>query len=159
MSVRAEDERWMGLALEQARLTAESADVPVGAILVDSAGTVVATGFNLKEARHDPTAHAEIEAIRAATAARGDWQLRDLTLVVTLEPCIMCAGAILAARIPRVVFGAWEDKAGAAGSAFDLLRDRRLAHRAEVVGGVREAECAAILVEFFRETLASPTDL
>ncbi|WP_220700610.1 tRNA adenosine(34) deaminase TadA [Mycetocola lacteus] len=159
MSVGAEDERWMGLALDQARLTAESADVPVGAILVDSAGTVVATGFNLKEARHDPTAHAEIEAIRAATAARGDWQLRDLTLVVTLEPCIMCAGAILAARIPRVVFGAWEDKAGAAGSAFDLLRDRRLAHRAEVVGGVREAECAAILVEFFRETLASPTEL
>ncbi|WP_030149166.1 tRNA adenosine(34) deaminase TadA [Mycetocola saprophilus] len=159
MSVRAEDERWMGLALEQARLTADSADVPVGAVLVDSAGAVVAAGYNLKEARHDPTAHAEIEAIRAATAARGDWQLRDLTLVVTLEPCIMCAGAILAARIPRVVFGAWEEKAGAAGSAFDLLRDRRLAHRAEVVGGVREAECAAILVEFFRETLASPTDL
>lgn len=141
---------WMALALEEAALTSRSGDVPVGAILVDPEGRVVARGRNRREERRDPSAHAEIEAIRAAAAAREDWQLADLTLVVTLEPCVMCAGAILAARIPRVVFGAWEERAGAAGSAFDLLRDRRLPHNPEVLGGVEESACAEILVDFFR---------
>ncbi|UCR88003.1 tRNA adenosine(34) deaminase TadA [Mycetocola spongiae] len=155
LNVPEEYRRWMALAIEQARLTQSTADVPVGAILVDPAGNVVAVGRNEREARHDPSAHAEIEAIRAAAAARRDWQLADLTLIVTLEPCVMCAGAIVAARIPRVIFGAWEEKAGAGGSAFDLLRERRLPHRAEVIGGVEEEACAALLVDFFRETRAA----
>jgi tRNA(adenine34) deaminase len=127
------------------------ADVPVGAIIVDSSGETIATGFNLKELQHDPTAHAEIVAIRAAASLRSDWRLEDCTLVVTLEPCAMCAGAIVAARIPRVVFGAWDERVGAAGSLYDLLRDSRLGRPVEVVGGVLEAECSELITNFFAE--------
>jgi tRNA(adenine34) deaminase len=139
----------MGAALAEARRCAASNDVPVGAVVLDAAGRVIGRGFNEREARRDPTAHAEIVALRAAGAAAGSWQLTGATLVVTLEPCAMCAGAAVLARIARVVFGAWDPKAGAAGSVWDLLRDRRLNHRPEVVGGVREDECAALLAEFF----------
>jgi len=131
-------------------LAAQSgADVPVGALIVDSDGTVIASAHNNREVTHDPTGHAEIIAIREATAARGDWRLEGCTLVVTLEPCVMCAGAIVAARIPRVVFGAWDDRVGASGSLYDLLRDARLGAPVEVIAGVREQECAAQLREFF----------
>ncbi len=140
----------MRLALAEARRALATGDVPVGAVIVDAEGRVVGTGRNEREATHDPTAHAEVVAIREATAARGEWRLPDVTLVVTLEPCVLCAGAILAARIPRVVFGPWDEKAGAAGSVHDLLRDRRLPHRVEVVPEVLAAEGAALLREFFR---------
>jgi tRNA(adenine34) deaminase len=141
----------MSLALAEAQLALTTADVPVAALVLDAAGIPIGTGHNAREATHDPTAHAEIVAIRAAAAATGSWHLEDTTLVVTLEPCTMCAGAILQARIPRVVFGAWDEKAGAAGSVHDVLRDRRLPHRVEVIAGVREAECAALLRDFFAE--------
>jgi tRNA(adenine34) deaminase len=140
-------EKLMRLALEQAALAGD--DVPVGAVLVDSSGKVVAVGHNRKEERSDAASHAEIEAIRAAGESLGDWRLEDLTLVVTLEPCVMCAGAIVAARIPRVVFGAWDEKVGAAGSLYDLLRDARLGKPVEVQGGVLLAECSLLLAEFF----------
>lgn len=139
----------MTQALAEARLAVASGDVPVAAILVDAAGNRLGTGRNERELSHDPTAHAEILAIRAAARELGTWHLENTTLVVTLEPCTMCAGAILQARIPRVVFGAWDEKAGAAGSVNDLLRDRRLPHRVEVVAGVLEPESAALLREFF----------
>jgi tRNA(adenine34) deaminase len=145
------DTEAMRLALAEAEFALGTGDVPVGAVLIDRDGTVLAAGRNEREHLHDPTAHAEIVAIRRAAAVRGDWHLVDTTLVVTLEPCVMCAGAILAARIPRVVFGAWDEKAGAAGSVHDLLRDRRLPYRAEVVAGVLEQECAALLTGFFSE--------
>jgi tRNA(adenine34) deaminase len=145
----------MRLALAEAERALETGDVPVGAVVVDADGTVIGTGRNEREARHDPTAHAEVVAIREATAARGEWRLADATLVVTLEPCVMCAGAILAARIPRVVFGAWDEKAGAAGSVHDLLRDRRLPHRVEVVPEVLAPEGAALLRAFFRGDLGT----
>ncbi|MCW4456753.1 nucleoside deaminase [Microbacterium sp. MPKO10] len=144
-------EELMGLALDEATAALQTRDVPVGAVIVDAAGAVIGRGRNAREARSDPTAHAEIEAIRAATATRGEWRLDDAVLVVTLEPCVMCAGAILAARIPTVVFGAWDEKAGAAGSIHDLLRDRRLMHTVEVVPGVRARECGELLTRFFRE--------
>lgn len=131
-------------------LAAQSgADVPVGALILDSDGTVIASAHNNREVTHDPTGHAEIIAIREATASRGDWRLEGCTLVVTLEPCVMCAGAIVAARIPRVVFGAWDNRVGASGSLYDLLRDARLGAPVEVIAGVREQECAAQLREFF----------
>ncbi|MFJ4296494.1 nucleoside deaminase [Curtobacterium sp. SP.BCp] len=139
----------MEAALAEARACLATGDVPVGAVVVDAAGAVVATGRNEREARQDPTAHAEVLALRAAAAVTGDWHLEDCTLVVTLEPCVMCAGAVLAARVPRVVFGAWDPKAGATGSVYDVARDRRLPHRSEVVGGVLEAPCAALLDDFF----------
>ena len=139
----------MTAALAEARLALETGDVPVAAMVRDASGEVIGVGRNERELTGDPTAHAEIVAIRAAAAATGSWHLENTTLVVTLEPCTMCAGAILQARIPRVVFGAWDEKAGAAGSVHDLLRDRRLPHRVEVVAGVREAECAALLTGFF----------
>ncbi|MFM5905373.1 MAG: nucleoside deaminase [Micrococcales bacterium] len=140
----------MKLALAQAETAAQvSGDVPVGAVIVDSSGAVVSVGRNQRELLDDPTSHAEIEAIRAAAAQLGDWRLDNCTLVVTLEPCAMCAGAIVAARIPRVIFGAWDERVGAAGSLYDLLRDSRLGQPAEVIGGVLEAECAAQLREFF----------
>ena len=144
-------EEWMSQALDEARLALKTGDVPVAAILVDAAGTRLGTGRNERELSHDPTAHAEIIAIRAAARELGTWHLENTTLVVTLEPCTMCAGAILQARIPRVVFGAWDEKAGAAGSVLDVLRDRRLPHRVEVVAGIREAECAALLTAFFEQ--------
>ena len=140
---------WMGLALDEARAALATGDVPVGAVVMGPGGEVLGRGRNAREARQDPTAHAEVEALRAAAAARGGWQLTDACLVVTLEPCAMCAGAILSARVPTVVFGAWDDKAGAAGSVYDLLRDRRLPQRAEVYAGIREPECAALLTAFF----------
>lgn len=140
---------WMQLALEAARRTGESADVPIGAVVLGPDGTVLGTGWNEREATGDPTAHAEVLAIRRAAAALGAWRLEGCTLVVTLEPCSMCAGASVLARIPRVVFGAWDDKAGAAGSVFDVLRERRLNHWTEVFPGVLEDQCAALLKEFF----------
>lgn len=126
-------------------------DVPVGALVVDSKGQVLAIAHNRKEELADPTSHAELEVIRAAASTSGDWRLADLTLVVTLEPCVMCAGAIVAARIPRVVFGTWDEKVGASGSAYDLLRDPRLGNPVEVVSGVLEEECAGLLRDFFQE--------
>ncbi|MEW1707420.1 tRNA adenosine(34) deaminase TadA [Microbacterium sp. NPDC089190] len=124
-------------------------DVPVGAVVLDADGTVIGEGRNLREVTNDPTAHAEIVALREAASRIGSWHLAGCTLVVTLEPCVMCAGAILQARVPRVVFGSWDAKAGAAGSMYDVLRDRRLPHRVEVVGGVEEERAAAQLRSFF----------
>jgi tRNA(adenine34) deaminase len=141
--------RWMQLALDEARATAVSDDVPIGAVVVDADGAVIGTGRNERELLQDPTAHAEVVALRQAAAATGDWHLDGATLIVTLEPCVMCAGAILAARVPRVVFGAWDEKAGAVGSVYDVLRDRRLPHRVEVYSGVEEDACAALLTDFF----------
>ncbi|MBT2503404.1 nucleoside deaminase [Curtobacterium sp. ISL-83] len=139
----------MRLALDEARACLDTGDVPVGAVVLDRSGAVVALGRNEREARQDPTAHAEVLALRAAAAVTGDWHLSEHTLVVTLEPCPMCAGAILAARVPRVVFAAWDPKAGASGSVYDISRDRRLPHRSEVLGGVLEQESAALLDAFF----------
>jgi tRNA(adenine34) deaminase len=126
-----------------------SGDVPIGAVVVDAAGRELAAACNAREALGDPTAHAEMLALRAAAGVRGEWRLEGCTLAVTVEPCTMCAGALGLARVRRVVFGAWEPKTGAAGSLWDVLRDRRLNHRPEVVGGVLEAECAALLEAFF----------
>ncbi len=144
-------DQWMLQALDDARLALDTGDVPVAALVIGADGLVLGRGRNEREKLHDPTAHAEVLAIREAAARLGDWHLTGATLIVTLEPCVMCAGAILSARIPRVVFGAWDDKAGAAGSIYDVLRDRRLNHRAEVIGGVQEEACGAILLDFFRE--------
>ena len=124
-------------------------DVPVGALILSAEGEVIARGHNEREADSDPTAHAEIVAIRRAAAERKDWRLEDCTLVVTLEPCVMCAGAIVAARIGCVVFGAWDARVGASGSLYDVIRDARLGAPAEVIGGVLEAECSAQLRTFF----------
>lgn len=144
------DREAMRDALAEARIALATDDVPVGAVVLDAAGHIIARGRNEREKLHDPTAHAEVVALRNAATVRGDWQLNGCTLVVTLEPCVLCAGAILAARIDRVVFGAWDPKAGAAGSVLDLLRERRLPHRvAEVVGGVDERECASLLTAYF----------
>jgi tRNA(adenine34) deaminase len=134
-------------ALAEAAKSGE--DVPVGAVIIDGNGQVIATGHNEREATHDPTAHAEVVAIRKAAEAKGSWRLDDCTLVVTLEPCVMCAGAIVSARIPRVVFGAWDERVGASGSLYDLTRDARLGAPAEVISGIMEEECAAQLREFF----------
>jgi len=134
------------IAVAQASLA--SNDVPVGALIIDPAGKIIATGTNEREAKSDPTAHAEIVAMRKA--ATNGWRLDNHTLVVTLEPCAMCAGAIAQARISKVIFGAWDEKAGAAGSVWDVLRDPRAIHRVEVESGVLEKECAALLSEFFR---------
>jgi tRNA(adenine34) deaminase len=123
--------------------------VPVGAVVATAAGDVVGRGRNAREATGDPTAHAEVLALREAAATLGTWRLDGCRLVVTLEPCTMCAGAAVLARVERVVFGAWDPKAGAVGSLWDVVRDRRLNHRPEVVAGVREAECGAVLREFF----------
>ena len=125
------------------------ADIPVGAVILDEAGTVLARARNRREADRDPVAHAEIVAIRQAAVALGRWRLSGLTLVVTLEPCTMCAGAVTAARLDRVVYGATDPKAGAAGSLWDVLRDTRLNHRPEVIGGVLAEECGALLRDFF----------
>ena len=138
----------MRLALAQAALAGD--EVPVGAVLVSSTGSVIAEGFNKRELLSDPTSHAEIEVIRAAGKLLGDWRLTDCTLVVTLEPCVMCAGAIQASRIPRVVFGAYDELVGAAGSRYDLLRDKALGSQVEVIGGVLEKECAGLLESFFQ---------
>lgn len=142
---------WMQHALAEARAALATGDVPVGAVILDAAGLVIGRGRNERELRQDPTAHAEIIAIRQAAAATRDWHLTGCTLVVTLEPCVMCAGAIVAARVPSVVFGAWDEKAGASGSVYDVLRDRRLNHRVEVFSGIEESECGRLLKEFFED--------
>ena len=139
----------MRQALDLAVTAAESDDVPVGALVVDADGTVLGAGRNTRERDADPTGHAEIVAIRAATAARGEWRLEGCTLVVTLEPCTMCAGAIVASRLERLVFGAFDEKAGAVGSLWDVVRDRRLNHRPEVVSGVLADESSILLRQFF----------
>lgn len=139
----------MSLALAQAQLALATSDVPIGAVVIGPDGGVLGLGRNEREAHQDPTAHAEMVAIREAAATLGTWRLDGCTLIVTLEPCAMCAGAIVLARIPRVVFGAWDEKAGAVGSVFDILRERRLNHWVEVFSGVREEECAAVLKSFF----------
>ncbi|WP_333739689.1 tRNA adenosine(34) deaminase TadA [Streptomyces sp. IBSBF 2806] len=142
----------MRLALDQARLAARGGDVPVGAVVLAADGTtVLAAGHNEREAGGDPTAHAEVLAVRRAAEATGEWRLSGCTLVVTLEPCTMCAGAITQSRVDRVVYGARDDKAGAVGSLWDVVRDRRLNHRPEVVQGVLAEECSGLLTEFFRE--------
>jgi tRNA(adenine34) deaminase len=141
----------MRRALEVATWTSGTADVPVGAVVYGPDGQELATGHNRREATGDPTAHAEVVALRAAAAVLGSWRLAGCTLVVTLEPCTMCAGALVLARVARLVFGAWEPKTGAVGSLWDVVRDRRLNHRPEVHPGVLEAECAALLKRFFRD--------
>ncbi|CEA06732.1 tRNA-specific adenosine deaminase [Arthrobacter saudimassiliensis] len=143
--------QWMDLALAEARSALATGDVPIGAVVVGPEGEVLGTGRNEREASGDPTAHAEVVAIRDAAARLGRWRLDDCTLVVTLEPCAMCAGAIVLARVPRVVFGAWDEKAGASGSVFDILREPRLNHWVEVFPEVRRDEAAALLTRFFAE--------
>ena len=149
MQVRPEDVDAVRRALDEARRAAGSGEVPIGAVVVDATGAVLGTGRNEREATHDPTAHAEVVALRAAAAAVGDWRLEGCTLAVTLEPCPMCAGAAWLARVDRVVFGAWNPDYGAAGSLWDVLRDGRLNHRPEVVSGVLAEECRALLADFF----------
>ena len=144
-----EDDWWMDQALIEARRASSTGEVPVGAVFVHN-GAVVARGANAMVGSKDPTQHAELRVLRAAAYASGDTRLSSGTLYVTLEPCAMCAGAIVLARVGRVVFGAWDDKAGMAGSVHDLLRNPKLNHRCEVQGGVREQECGALLTEFFR---------
>ncbi len=141
----------MRSAIAVAKSALKTADVPVGALIVDSENNVIATGYNEREAHQDPTAHAEIVAIRRAAQKLGTWRLAECKLVVTLEPCAMCAGAIAQSRIETLVFGAWDEKAGAVGSVWDVLRDPRAIHKMEVIGGVLEAECAELLTNFFRE--------
>ena len=141
----------MRSAIAVAKSALKTADVPVGALIVDSENNIIATGYNEREAHQDPTAHAEIVAIRRAAQKLGTWRLAECKLVVTLEPCAMCAGAIAQSRIGTLVFGAWDEKAGAVGSVWDVLRDPRAIHKMEVVGGVLEAECAELLTNFFRE--------
>jgi tRNA(adenine34) deaminase len=143
-------ERAMRVALERAKFgSTASGDVPVGAVILNKDGEIVALGNNQRELLRDPLGHAEIVVIKAAARSMGSWRLDECTLVVTLEPCVMCAGAIMAARIPRVVFGAWDEKAGAAGSVWDLLRDPRSLNKVEVINGVLEVECGEVLTQFF----------
>jgi tRNA(adenine34) deaminase len=144
----ASDADAIGLALELAGRAGPD-EIPVGAVVLDASGQVIGAGWNEREATSDPTAHAEVLALRRAGAALGSWQLTGCTLAVTLEPCTMCAGAIVLGRVARLVFGAWDPKAGAVGSLWDVVRDRRLNHRPEVVGGVRAEECGRLLAEFF----------
>jgi len=144
--------RWddpMRAALDEARAAAATGDVPIGAVVIGPDGTTVARGRNVREAEHDPTGHAEVVALREAARARGEWRLDGHTLVVTLEPCTMCAGAAVLSRVDRVVFGAFDPKAGAVGSLWDVVRDRRLNHRPEVLAGVLAEESAALLESFF----------
>lgn len=146
--------RWaepMRLALEEAAAARASRDVPVGAVVLDGAGEVVGRGHNTRERDHDPFGHAELVALREAAGAAGSWRLDDFTLVVTLEPCTMCAGAVVSARVARLVFGAFDDKAGAVGSLWDVVRDRRLNHRPEVISGVLAGESTGLLRAFFDE--------
>lgn len=147
-SREAEDDYWMGLAIAEARRAAEEGEVPVGAVLL-IAGAVVAKGHNAMLATKDATQHAELRVLKAGAYAAGDSRMPSATLYVTLEPCAMCAGAIVLSRVGRVVFGAWDDKAGMAGSIHDLLRHPKLNHRPEVKGGVRGEECGGMLMEFF----------
>ncbi|OLT14868.1 tRNA-specific adenosine deaminase [Pseudonocardia sp. CNS-139] len=145
----ASDEALVRRALTAAAAAPRTGDVPIGAVIVDADGRELAAACNAREALGDPTAHAEILALRAAAAAHGEWRLEGCTLAVTVEPCTMCAGALVLARVARVVFGAWEPRTGAVGSLWDVVRDRRLNHRPEVVAGVLADECAALLESFF----------
>jgi len=140
----------MARALDLAREALVDGDVPVGAIVVDASGQVIGTGRNTRERDADPTGHAEIVALREAASIRGEWRLDGCTLVVTLEPCTMCAGALVLARVSTLVFGAWEPKTGAVGSLWDVVRDRRINHRPQVYAGILEAECAALVRDYFR---------
>jgi len=139
----------MQAALSLAKVAADKGDVPVGAIVVNDAGEILGTGQNLREQNNDPTAHAEIVALRNASEKLGSWRLDDLTLIVTLEPCAMCAGAILQSRIKRLVFAAWDEKAGAVGSVMDVIRDPRALTKVEVITGIMEKECSEVLRDFF----------
>jgi len=139
----------MQAALSLAKVAGHSGDVPVGAIVVNEAGEILGTGQNLREKNNDPSAHAEIVAMRQAAEKIGSWRLDDLTMVVTLEPCAMCAGAISQSRFKRLVFGTWDEKAGAVGSVWDLVRDGRSLNKVEVVSGVMEQECGDVLKSFF----------
>jgi tRNA(adenine34) deaminase len=143
-------ERAMRVALERAKFgSTASGDVPVGAVILNKYGEIISFGNNQRELLKDPLGHAEIVVIKAAARSMGSWRLDECTLVVTLEPCVMCAGAIMAARIPRIVFGAWDEKAGAAGSVWDLLRDPRSLNKVEVITGVLTEECGEVLTQFF----------
>ncbi|WP_433470171.1 tRNA adenosine(34) deaminase TadA [Spirillospora sp. CA-128828] len=139
----------MRLALEEARRAFEDGEIPVGAVVLDASGGIIGAGHNERERSADPTGHAEIVAMRQAAASLGEWRLSGCTMVVTLEPCTMCAGAAVQARLDRVVYGAVDPKAGAVGSLWDVVRDRRLNHRPEVIAEVMADECAALLIEFF----------
>lgn len=141
----------MRRALELAARATDAGDVPVGAVVLDADGLVLGEGFNVRERDGDPAGHAELVALRAAATARGEWRLTGCTLVVTLEPCTMCAGALVAARVDRLVLGAWDEKAGAAGSLWDVVRDRRLNHRPDVTAGVLAQESAELLRSFFAD--------
>jgi tRNA(adenine34) deaminase len=139
----------MRLALDEARAALATSDVPIGAVVLAPSGEVIGRGRNRREADGDPTGHAEVVALREAATARGEWRLDGCTLVVTLEPCTMCAGAAVLSRVERLVFGAFDDKAGAVGSLWDVVRDRRLNHRPEVLTGILAEESTALLLEFF----------
>jgi tRNA(adenine34) deaminase len=145
-----QDERWMGAALHEARAALEHDDVPIGAVVVSDAGEIIGRGHNERERREDPTAHAEVLALRAAAAHLGTWRVLDATLYVTLEPCTMCAGAIVLSRVPRVVYATADPKAGAVDSILSILSDERLNHRPEVISGVLAADAADLLRTFFR---------
>jgi tRNA(adenine34) deaminase len=145
------NEELMRLAIDVARIAPQTGDIPVGAIVINAEGVVIGRGFNEREANNDPTAHAEIVAIRSAAARLQKPRLDGCTLIVTLEPCAMCAGAIAQSRISKVIYGAWDEKAGAAGSVWDVLRDPRSIFKVEVVAGVLEKECAELLTEFFND--------
>ena len=146
----------MRAALEEGRAALATGDVPIGAVVVDPSGAVIGRGRNVREAEADPIGHAEVVALREAAKARGEWRLEGCTLVVTLEPCTMCAGAAVLARVERIVFGAFDDKAGAVGSLWDVVRDRRLNHRPEVVAGLLAEEQRALLEDFFGAQRGAP---
>jgi tRNA(adenine34) deaminase len=141
----------MQQAISLAKAAADNGDVPVGALVVNEAGEVLGTGHNLRQVNNDPTAHAEIVAMRMAASKLNNWRMDDLTIIVTLEPCAMCAGAISQSRFKRVVFGAWDEKAGALGSVWDVIRDPRSLNKVEVVTGVLEKDCALLLSDFFEK--------
>ena len=141
----------MRMAIERAREAGAAGDIPIGAVVVDSRGEVIASGFNSREVDSDPTAHAEILALRSAGKLLNSWRLTDCTIYVTLEPCPMCAGAITMSRICRLVFGAWNDEYGASGSRWDLVRDQRLNHQVEVIPAIMESECASLVQDFLAE--------
>jgi len=157
MGPRPHDE-YMGIALDEARKTEELGEVPVGAIVVNTAGEVIGRGHNHPISAHDPTAHAEIAALRDAARAAGNYRLTGASIYCTIEPCIMCAGAIIHARLACVVIGAPDPKAGAAGSLYNVLTDPRLNHSVEIVRGVRTTECSALIQEFFRDRRRGGTD-
>ncbi len=143
--------QYMRMAVDLARQAGDHGEIPIGAVVVDPQGVVIGRGSNAREADHDPTAHAEVLALREAGQQRGSWRLNDCTIYVTLEPCPMCAGAITMSRVSRLVFGAWNDEYGAAGSRWDLVRDQRLNHQVEVIPGVLESECATVVRNFLAD--------